>query len=296
MNQTRKSIYMAFLAGMFVFTLGLAGCEGDSGSSDNTSNARSQAELQAIADQAAIDSGLSGFTSITTANADTVGDDTTGATSESGENPDTFFLKLSPDAADSLSSSEKLRTAVAAVSKAGGLFAMIDPGANHATSSTPVNTTLDCSGLGVVPAGSANSVTVTGTVNITSPDSADGTGDFHISIQNLNMAFTSCIVGTNTIWGELLWNTDDTLSATSTSFSYRFDEFLDGGFVLQDNFTLERWNFTLVSSLLGSWTINSDGTQVVDVTVTVTVNDITCVAKVDNFTDLFFANYTYTCT
>ena len=301
-----KSIHALLLAGMLALALGLVGCsDDDTTATTNSANARDQATLDAAADDAATASGISSFDALMESDAEEAGNAGSSATSSSGqESQPSYALSVNPDASAAISASNALKRAMAKFGRSAGILQMANSGANYATASTNVNATETCT--------SGGSVTVSGTVTVTTPDdSSASSGTITISILDLNIAFNGCDEGVYVTWGQLRMNTDDTLvytiitdssgNAQDIDLNTTFDEYVDGGLAILRNLDNAAWNFTLAWSLNGTLSGSVlNGNESVNVTETFTVVDNTtgdgwtCTSTIDEVVEI--DNAAITCT
>ena len=306
MKRNKNSTRSLFAMGALALIFALAGCSSDdsssagpstSSSAQQSANARSDAELQALADAAATASNIGSFDSVTTGNAGSLGNSEGDASDSTGflSTPSGSFLNSRVAKALRKSKISMQRETNQLATRRGGSerYVVTD------VSMTYNNNVFPCSGGG--------DITVNGTVIFTLDVADDGnSGTFTFGADDLTLDFDACSDGSHTLWGNTLANADDVMSISiasdgnSGTFSMSFDEYEDGGVVLQEDSSGDAynfiWRFVFVANASGTYNINSDSTSFASLTFAaeVTLNGITCTTSGSG--EAAANNPTWTCT
>ena len=257
-----KFIRVMVILGVFASLSILAGCGGEDPTT-NAANARSDADLQALADQAAASSGITNWNTVDATNAGALGENMVDSAESIGSNADpngNMLMAAGNTLVKNLQSRLNNRFQRSA-------------SFNAVTESYPVNQTYSC--------GLSGNTVVNGVIVL---DYVLGqtSGHLNMSVDNMSFAFNGCKESgaTYTIWGELLLNLDDNISysvnGSNINGTFTLDEYLDGGLAVSDG--TNNYNFIYSFSAVGGGTgVNSTLTSV-DVTVTMRVGAVTCTA------------------
>lgn len=285
MRPNRLSFVLACLFALLL-GLALAGCGSSSGSGGpaptNAANARTDLTLQGQADQALITSGYTGtITPTDSTNANTVGD-ATGTALQNAIN----------DAATQSGAGVSVPAPPASVGPASAvpLSAIVESAKAFAVSigqarARPLATTVVTIAESLTtPTCASGGVTVNGQITVAD----NGIDTFTVSVDNLTIAFTQCVINGYELSGSIVVNED-----SSTIFSQpnpnaiatitNFDVYQDGGLAINEIASGTFYNPIFRYSVLGSTALTFDFNTGVDtasgtLTYSRTVGGVTCTA------------------
>lgn len=288
-----KKLLALLILALFLF----GACDADEEDDFTDPDARTDTELQAVADQAAADSGLTDFTAVSTTTANDVADDVDEATSiASGsvdEGDSSSQLRTAALSAARSEASNAIKRAAASIQNRMGSAANGIAGGNNLTETDyPQSATANCFNTGTV--------TISGNVHATdnsdeieeNPETLTGIViTATVVFEDVGLAFDECSNDSAgaTVWGAMLINSSNVgsgefVSETQYDITATIDEYMDGGFAITDGTT--NYNFTFTSDLDMTYAMTIDyetftaTATSIDATITVTVGSVTCTVTI----------------
>lgn len=293
----RSKLFPLLLALLALFVVAACDEDDDPPPTNAQSYSRSDAELQALADQAWAQSGYPGTpTSLNDANAGSVGDGALGAV-DSGMSSGTGGVAAVTTSALYTRSLQLMWPDIARSAAAAAQELRSSP---QATQTITISGTYNCLGGGTV--------TGTGSVTVTS-EGTQTSGTYTLSINNVEFQFNGCKDASFApfweVYGSVRINADESFSASQTSASsvsgrFAFDDYLDGGLAINEsdtNYYRLLFRFTQLGAI--SFTVDTNTGNLTSasgtINVTMRVNNVSCEANV-TITGIDTATGSYSCT